>query len=165
MRFLTNTFMNVKKIVLLSIAVMIVLYAGYWTMTHSTQELVIREQHNHKEYFRMAVSEGDELTMSWIHSVEKTPWLEVYEVTSDNKLRLKETRFQSYGAGVPEHIDGDLKVVDGYTVITGIDTDFPNLQWLHSQKANFTFYLNDELIFEGIDLPHHIPMEIRIEKE
>lgn len=47
------------------------------------------------------------ITLSWIHSVEKEPWHEIYERQHD-QIVLTETYFKSFGAGVPS----DLEVMD-----------------------------------------------------
>lgn len=38
--------------------------------------------------------------IGWIHSVEKEPWFEKYKLRNDD-LYLVETRFKTFGAGVP----------------------------------------------------------------
>src|SRR5690625_333771 len=47
------------------------------------------------------------ITLSWIHSVEKEPWFEIYERV-DDELVLTETYVKAFGAGVPS----DLEVID-----------------------------------------------------
>jgi hypothetical protein len=42
-----------------------------------------------------------EFTLSFIHSVEKTPVYEIYNIEGDNKLTLKETKYYSLGVGLP----------------------------------------------------------------
>lgn len=47
---------------------------------------------------------SDTLTLSWIHSVEKTRWEEVYTI-KDSRLSLVSARIQSFGAGMEPPAD------------------------------------------------------------
>ena len=107
---------------------------------------------------------GDTVRLSWIHSVELTPWEEDYTILSDGTLLLKTARFKSYGAGVPEY-GGEHRLVQGWIVRDGINRELPALNWIHSHTANFQIHLNDVLLVRPKDLPHHEPLKLFIEKE
>ena len=109
------------------------------------------------------VKAGDTFTIKWIHSVEKTPWREVYQLTGEGELLLIETAFQSFGAGVP-HQKGTMTVEDGEVVIRDINETFTVFQWIHSQNVGFELEMNGKKIFDAEDLPHHERMQIFIEK-
>ena len=71
-------------------------------------------------------------TLQWIHSVEKEEWLEFYERDGDSLL-LTETKFKTYGAGVPS--DGEIiSSEDGY-VHMKIDRVFTEMNLTVSQNA------------------------------
>lgn len=127
-------------------------------------DLVIRDQETNKEYIRLKVQVGDQLELAWIHSVELTPWIEVLEIVEDEHLMLIETRFQSYGAGVPYETEGNFLVRDGYTIMTDIDQLFTSYRWVHSHNAQFTLTKNGKYVFLADELPHHQRMEMFIEK-
>lgn len=127
-------------------------------------DLVIRDQETNKEYIRLKVQVGDQLELAWIHSVELTPWIEVLEIVEDEHLMLIETRFQSYGAGVPYETEGNFLVRDGYTIMTDIDQLFSSYRWVHSHNAQFTLTKNGKYVFLADELPHHQRMEMFIEK-
>lgn len=127
-------------------------------------DLVIRDQETNKEYIRLKVQVGDQLELAWIHSVELTPWIEVLEIVEDEQLMLIETRFQSYGAGVPYETEGNFLVRDGYTIMTDIDQLFSSYRWVHSHNAQFTLTKNGKYVFLADELPHHQRMEMFIEK-
>ncbi|WP_052144885.1 DUF1850 domain-containing protein [Halalkalibacter okhensis] len=109
------------------------------------------------------LSAQDTFTIKWIHSVEKTPWRETYQLTDEGELLLIETAFQSFGAGVP-HQKGTMTVEDGEVIIRGIDERLPVFRWIHSQNVDFELEMNNELVFDAEDLPHHERMEILVEK-
>jgi len=64
---------------------------------------VIEVTTDHETYF----IRDESITLSWIHSVEKVPWFEIYERV-DGALVLTETYVKAFGAGVPS----DLEVID-----------------------------------------------------
>lgn len=63
--------------------------------------LLIDEYRN--TVFHGAIAVGEEFTIGYIHSVEKTPVVNYFQVTADNKLKLARVRFQSFGAGMPDY--------------------------------------------------------------
>lgn len=128
-------------------------------------QLLICDQNDDKEYVRQDVHVGDQLEVSWIHSVELTPWIEVLEVSDDQTLILTETRFQSFGAGVPHDSEGEVQVIDGFTVMTGLERSFEQYRWIHSQEAKLTVQLNGEPLLLPEDVPHHHRVVMYLEKE
>ncbi|WP_081792121.1 DUF1850 domain-containing protein [Caldalkalibacillus mannanilyticus] len=132
---------------------------------HSGQKLIIQHQKTAEIYNQIDIERGDRIEVAWIHSVEKTPWSEIFEVTHEGQLQLIETRFQSFGAGVPHlALSEDMHTEDGYTVITGFSHILPHYRWIHSQQAEFSISINGERIMAPHDLPHHHPIEMCIEK-
>lgn len=126
--------------------------------------LVVRSQEDGAVYYRVDdVESGEKFTIEWIHSVEKTPWRETYQITDEGDLMLIETAFQSFGAGVP-HQKGTMTVEDGEVIVRDIHERLPVFRWIHSQTVDFHLHYNNKLIFDAEDLPHHERMEILIEK-
>nr|WP_251047449.1 DUF1850 domain-containing protein [Planococcus sp. ISL-110] len=82
-------------------------------------------------------------TLQWIHSVEKEEWLEFYE-QDGNKLLLTETKFKTYGAGVPS--DGEIiSSEDGY-VHMKIGRSFADMNLTVSRNAQTTIKTSDKEI-------------------
>ena len=65
------------------------------------QTLEVRSRRTGQVVFRAGAVPGDEFTFAYIHSIEKTPVEGVFSVEDDGALRVVETRFPSYGAGLP----------------------------------------------------------------
>lgn len=42
-------------------------------------------------------------SIQWMHSVELEQWRETFQITDDGNIKLIESRFRAWGAGVPEH--------------------------------------------------------------
>ena len=110
------------------------------------------------------VCSGDTIRFSWIHSVELTPWEEYYEIEEDGSLLLKMTRFQSYGAGVPEYA-GTFRKEKEWMVYDGIDRRLPQINWIHSHSAKFRIEVNNTVFVRPADLPHHEPLQLSIWKK
>ncbi|SES06213.1 DUF1850 domain-containing protein [Salipaludibacillus aurantiacus] len=151
---------------LLAAAMMIL--AGTFTASlfQSDEEhvrLIFEEARTGEVLLEAEANKGDRLTFSWIHSVEKTPWNETYEIQEDNSLLLKSTSFASYGAGVP-HQKGEMKIENGLITYDNIDEHIDNLSWIHSHEANHEMNLNNEIILSVNDLPHHEAIRLTVKK-
>ena len=87
--------------------------------------------------------EGESFEVGWIHSVEKEEWVEVYEVI-DDELLLKETRFKTFGAGVPS--EGEIiPSTDGF-VHMKVNQRMKELQLAVSENVQTTLYVSSEKI-------------------
>jgi hypothetical protein len=66
------------------------------------------------------MNEGEELVLSFIHSVNKRPVYDTLKVASDH-LVVVQSRYDSFGAGMPESSDGEGRLSwddDGWLVWT-----------------------------------------------
>ncbi|EMR07744.1 hypothetical protein C772_00072 [Bhargavaea cecembensis DSE10] len=80
---------------------------------------------------------ADRFEVGWIHSVEKEPWFETYEVR-DGKLYLTETRFKTFGAGVPS--DGEIIPSDDGFVHMALEQEIGELTISTSANVRTTLY-------------------------
>jgi hypothetical protein len=80
---------------------------------------------------------ADHFEIGWIHSVEKEPWFEMYEVR-DGKLYLTGTRFKAYGAGVPS--EGEIIPSDDGFVHMALNREVPELNIFASADVRTTLY-------------------------
>lgn len=65
-------------------------------------------------------------TVKYIHSVERTPVWETY-TAEDGKIVLRETIFQSYGAGLPSTSPYDFDIVEDGFRLYNIDLEMTDL--------------------------------------
>jgi len=63
--------------------------------------LEVRNEKGGRVIFSRKVSPGEGFEFSYIHSVDKTPVTGYFLVTSGKKIKPVETRFESYGPGLP----------------------------------------------------------------
>jgi len=75
------------------------------------QTLEVRSRHAERVIFRKTTAPGDIFTFAYIHSIENIPVEGVFAVEDDGALRVLETRYPSYGAGLPSEAAG--KSTDG----------------------------------------------------
>lgn len=149
-----------KRIVLILIGIIIL---GIFIWTHQALELVISHQETGAVYLTMPVNEGDLLTYEWIHSFEHIPWYEDFRILGESSLDLEEIRVAGFGAGIPEN-KGTVTVKDGMVFMSDIHESFQKIEWINSQTANQFIAVNNKSIIRGTDLPHHEPIELKIER-
>ncbi len=81
---------------------------GFAAATPSERVLVVEDADTGNRLLTVPVEEGSTVTLSYTHSVEKTPVEDVYTV---NGTRLDNTlmRFESYGWGLPARANVTLR--------------------------------------------------------
>lgn len=68
------------------------------------------------------VCAGDEVVISFMHSVEKVPVIDGYVVGADGKLLLKYGKYGSMSAGLPSDVSNNITYTDdGFFLIDNID--------------------------------------------
>ncbi|WP_185819560.1 DUF1850 domain-containing protein [Salibacterium salarium] len=125
--------------------------------------LVIQHEREGKTFMEIPIEIGDKVALSWVHSVEKTPWTDIFRIDKSCDFMLEETQFKSFGAGV-EHEYEDLERRDGTFVAENIEECHNSVNWIHSHDAEYEVKVNQEVVAETGDLPHHVPLKILIEE-
>jgi hypothetical protein len=127
-----------KKITAIIILILLLLTSFYninvLTFEHFQEEDIL---------FMFKVGEGDEFIVKWIHSVELTPWEEIFRIDSNNNIILDRTRFQQFGAGVPDFAGKTVEIKDGYITYGEINQKIPLLPYGISNFAKHTLVFND----------------------
>lgn len=155
--------MSRLKIGLIFSLIAILIVFIFSIVTAPKYELVVFDQETQEEYLRTEVQIGDILELSWRHSVELTLWIDYIEVI-DEKLKLIETRFESFGAGVSPTTNGEIRFEDGYVVMSELEEIHESYKWIHSQHQKFTLSKDGNNILHHDDIPHHQKVEMVIEK-
>ncbi len=83
----------------------------------------------------------EKFTITWVHSVEKEPWYEVYERKED-QLILTETYFKTFGAGVPSN--GDVHQKNDGFVHMEVNRTMEALNLVVSENVQTTMITEDE---------------------
>lgn len=110
----------IKKIIVLVISLGIV--TGILVVPVQSGFLVTD---GNKNSFFFQPSQSKEVRITWRHSVELTPWTEIYVVNDDGELSLQSTVYKAYGAGTPD-VEGNVELLsDGFIEVTGIERAIP----------------------------------------
>lgn len=121
--------------------------------------LIIREQPPGRRVFRsVPVDDDSKVAMTWMHSVDKTPWWEYYHIVG-GEFVLGCTELALMGAGTPfnaprTEIDGDM------VRLCGLDERFPVIRWIHSHRVHHRIYLDEELLLHTRAIDHHVRAEM-----
>lgn len=110
--------------------------------------LVLRNGDTNAEYARFRVKEGDEFSVMFIHSVNKYPLTDVYEIR-DHKIYVIRTIYNNFGAGVQTEIeDGQTLTYDenGEMVVSGFDKEMPHLSYIVGTVSDHTLTLHGKEI-------------------
>ena len=126
-----------------------------------TLNMSLYHQDSHQIYETMSVEEGDTIIYKWIHSFEKIPWIEYYQIQGDGKLKLYRIEVAGFGAGIPEN-KGEMHVEDGLVIMTNFEELYDDINWIHSNTALCQIVVSDVNIIEGKSLPHHEPLTLKI---
>ena len=116
---------NPLKIIVLLVTAALLFFFVNFTFINTKVLVIESEGKNIKQ--TLAVPQK-KFTLSYIHSVQKTPVYEVFEITKDNKLILRETAYSSLGVGLP-FIEGEGHFINeqGKFKLTGLDRDFTSI--------------------------------------
>ena len=88
------------------------------------KELVLRDFDTGKVYARYQLEEGETFSIPFVHSVNKSPVTEVYQIRND-KIYLEECLYYAFGAGVATTLEGEQTLSygeNGEMIISNINT-------------------------------------------
>ena len=128
---------------------MVVVIAAILTFTfRSGNDLVLRNGDTNEEIARFRVSEGDEFSVTFIHSVNQYPLTDVYEIR-DGKIYVVRTIYNNFGAGVQTEIeDGQTLEINenGEMVVSGFNMEMPWLSYIVGTVSDHTLTVHGEEI-------------------
>ena len=115
--------------------------------------LVLRNGDTDEEFARFRVSEGDEFSVTFIHSVNQYPLTDVYQI-KDGKIFVIRTIYNNFGAGVQTEIEeGQTLTINenGEMVVSGFDMEMPYLSYIVGTVSDHTLTIhNEEISLRGI---------------
>jgi hypothetical protein len=115
-------------------------------------------------YLDAPVRTGGRLSFRWVHSLEKFPWSEYYNISADRTLVLDAISFPAFGAGVPADKGRVCRIESGLIHMEKINQKFSELVWLNSHTATREILLDGAEVVRGEDLPNHVRLRLVIEK-
>ena len=130
-------------------AILVVVIAAILAFTfRSGDYLVLRNGDTDEEITRFRVSEGDEFSVTFIHSVNQYPLTDVYQIR-DHKIYVVRTIYNNFGAGVQTEIEeGQTLEINenGEMVVSGFNLEMPWLSYIVGTVSDHTLTLHDKKI-------------------
>ena len=104
--------------------------------------------------------EEDRFELGWIHSVEKEPWFETFEL-KDDELYLVTTRFKTFGAGTPS-TGKVIPSTDGY-IHMEMNQKMENISLVVSENVRTTLSTNGStyLLYELVEDYETVTIEVK----
>ena len=110
--------------------------------------LAVYDRETGKTYRIFEVSEGSEFSVEFIHSVNKSPVIDVF-VIRDGKIVADRTIYSAFGAGVQTEIEeGQTLEYDenGNMVVSGFNIVFPEVKYIVGTVSDHILTLDGEQI-------------------
>ena len=130
-------------------AIMVVVIAAILTVSlRNGDYLVLRNGDTDEEFARFRVSEGDEFSVTFIHSVNQYPLTDVYQIR-DHKIYVVRTIYNNFGAGVQTEIEeGQTLEINenGEMVVSGFELEMPWLSYIVGTVSDHTLTLHEKKI-------------------
>lgn len=116
--------------------------------TESKTELLLYNTESGQIYRRFAVDEKTEFSVTFVHSVNKSPLTDVF-VIRDGEIYADRTIYAAFGAGVQSTLeDGQKLSYDdaGNMVVSGFDTVFPEVKYIVGTVSDHVLKIGEEEI-------------------
>ena len=110
--------------------------------------LVLRNGDTDEEFARFRVNDGDEFSVTFIHSVNQYPLTDVYQI-KDGKIFVIRTIYNNFGAGVQTEIEeGQTLTINenGEMVVSGFDMEMPYLSYIVGTVSDHTLTIHNKEI-------------------
>ena len=128
-------------------AVIFLILVAVYTIPHPVR-LELSDSETGKIYRTFSVKEGIEFSVSFLHSVNKSPVTDVF-VIRDGKIYVDRTVYSAFGAGVQSTLEAGQKLSyddDGNMIVSGFDTVFPEVKYIVGTVYDHVLEINGETI-------------------
>ena len=107
--------------------------------------LVLTNARTGEEYASYPVRDGDWFSVGFIHSVNKSPLTDYYQVR-DGRIFVEKTIYYGFGAGVQTEIEEGQTLEygeDGSMIVSGFDREIPDLLYIVGTVSDHTLRINE----------------------
>lgn len=128
----TRNFKVTAAVTILLIAVVIFGICLFCNNSQNTVVLLLRNQDDGKVYKTFDVDEGDIFSVEFIHSVNKSPVCDYFEI-KDGEIYAVRTKYSAFSAGVQTEIaDGQTLTYDenNNMIVSGFDLKFNSVRYI-----------------------------------
>lgn len=98
------------------------------------------------EYYKSFRLKDNTFSVTFIHSVNKSPVTDIYDVVHDD-IHMTGTIYYGFGAGVPTELQGNEKLSygpNGEMIISDMDLPIPNLIYVVGTVSDHILEINGE---------------------
>ena len=120
--------------------------AAVFSLFQPHGELVLRDADTGAEYARFSVGRSAEFSITFIHSVNNSPYTDYYEISRDGTFLIG-MRYYEFGAGVPSELGPEETIEyleDGSLKITGKRLFIPELTYLLGRETDHILGLDGQ---------------------
>jgi hypothetical protein len=109
------------------------------------QFLQVKDSSSGKLYGKWPVRETQDFSIEFIHSVNQSPVMEVFQV-ENKRIHIRSVQFSSFGAGMRSDLDDGLQMArDGDNmIIYGFDVSFEKLDYIVGTVSDHVLFINGE---------------------
>lgn len=113
-------------------------------LEHQGWYLVLRNAETGRVYDRYAMAEGDWFSVGFVHSVNKSPVTDCYQI-KNHAIYVEKTIYYSFGAGVQTELEGNETLsygADGSMIVSGFDRKMSDLTYFVGTVSDHTLIVN-----------------------
>jgi len=145
-----------KRIITRASACLIIALAAVVLFSFRTSYLVLSNDNSGAILLRHRVDEGEEFSVSFIHSVNISPVTDIFQIR-DGQIVLIALEFETFGAGMPTELEPGQALVhlpEGGMRIEGFDRPFAGLRYIIGYTTEHTVQIGSRQIpLKTLDAP------------
>ncbi len=127
-----------------AVGLLIVVAAAAFIHWGTTEYLVLRNGDTGEIYTRIQVHEGDEFSIGFVHSVNKSPVVDYYQI-KEHKIYVEKTIYYGFGAGVQTEVEDGQTLTygdDGSMIVSGFDKEMEDLTYFVGTVSDHTLTIS-----------------------
>jgi hypothetical protein len=130
-------------ILIVSVLAAASMYPAFWGV-------VIEDGETGERLAFLNVKPDEEFSIKYIHSIHRTPVLEIYHTNREGTIIQTEMRFEEFGVGMPSGVTGTeiFTQKDGTYILSNMNRTFPSLDIRTGQVI-----ANHMLLYDGQEYP------------
>lgn len=138
-----------SKMILIAAALIVAAAIVIFLFYGCPRKLELCNSQTGEVYATYPIKDGDRFSIEFIHSVNKTPVRDIYEVRDGNDIYVVETDYYDFNAGVQTELNPGETLTysdDGAMQIKDIDKLLPNLTYVVGTVSDHTLRIGNEEI-------------------
>lgn len=129
-------------------AVLLVMAAAIFFAADHGGYLIVSNGDTGQEYARYPIASDGEFSVGFIHSVNKSPVTDVYQI-KDGQIYVEKTIYFGFGAGVQTEVEPGQTLTygdDGSMIVSGFDSKIDPLLYFVGTVSDHTLTVGEETI-------------------